>query len=100
MADPDAVSSPKLEDGRPDGKVDQSSNAVVDWAVDPDNPRTWPVLRKAGTTAIVSGIGFVSTMAASIYSPGHDDVVREFGVSTTVALLPLSFYNLGMAAGP
>lgn len=39
-------------------------------------------------------------MAASIYSPGHDDVVREFGVSTTVALLPLSFYNLGMAAGP
>lgn len=24
----------------------------------------------------------------------------EFGVSTTVALLPLSFYNLGMAFGP
>jgi len=41
-----------------------------------------------------------STLAASIYSPAHDAISAEFGVSTTVALLPLSFYNLGMAFGP
>jgi DHA1 family multidrug resistance protein-like MFS transporter len=39
-------------------------------------------------------------LAASIYSPAHDAISAEFGVSTTVALLPLSFYNLGMAFGP
>lgn len=73
---------------------------TLDWDNDPENPRTWPLPRKAGATLIVSGIGFVSTFASSIYSPGHDDVVRAFGGSTTVALLPLSFYNLGMAFGP
>jgi MFS transporter, DHA1 family, multidrug resistance protein len=39
-------------------------------------------------------------LAASIYSPAHDAISAEFGVSATVALLPLSFYNLGMAFGP
>lgn len=39
-------------------------------------------------------------MAASIYSPGHDAVSAQFGVSTTVSLLPLAFYNLGMGCGP
>jgi MFS transporter, DHA1 family, multidrug resistance protein len=42
----------------------------------------------------------LSTLAASIYAPGHLHVARQFSVSTTVALLPLSFYNLGMAIGP
>lgn len=49
---------------------------------------------------VVSAIGFVSTLAASIYASGHEDVAREFNVSATLALLPLSFYNLGMAFGP
>lgn len=39
-------------------------------------------------------------MAASIYTPGHEQVSAQFGTSTTVSLLPLSFYNLGMAFGP
>ena len=42
----------------------------------------------------------ISTMAASIYTPGVDQVASEMDVSKTVALLPLSFYNLGMAFGP
>ena len=39
-------------------------------------------------------------MAASIYTPGIDQVSSQMNVSSTVALLPLSFYNLGMAFGP
>ncbi|KAI9693448.1 MAG: hypothetical protein M1820_009241 [Bogoriella megaspora] len=39
-------------------------------------------------------------MAASIYSPGLGQIVSEMKVSATIALLPLSFYNLGMAFGP
>lgn len=41
-----------------------------------------------------------STLAASIYAPGHHDVASQFDVSTTSALLPLSLYNLGLAFGP
>ena len=35
-----------------------------------------------------------------IYAPGHEQVKKEFNVSTTVALLPLSAYSLGLAFGP
>lgn len=73
---------------------------VVDWAHDDANPRNWSLPRKLSAVAIVAGIGFVTTLAASIYAPGREDVARDFGVSTTVSLLPLSFYNLGMALGP
>jgi DHA1 family multidrug resistance protein-like MFS transporter len=49
---------------------------------------------------IVSSIGFVSTLATSIYALGHAAVAQEFGVSHTCALLPLSSYALGMGFGP
>jgi MFS family permease len=42
----------------------------------------------------------VTAFAASIYSPGIDGVSAEFGVSRSIAILPLSLYNLGLAAGP
>ena len=73
---------------------------AINWANDPANPRCWSLRRKIAATAVVSGIGFVTTLAATIYTPGHDQVSAQFGVSTTVSLLPLSFYNLGMALGP
>lgn len=73
---------------------------VSDWNTHPKNARNWSKFRKTYTTLIVSTIGFVSTLATSIYAPGSDDVSREFNVSLTVALLPLSFYALGMGFGP
>lgn len=39
-------------------------------------------------------------MASPIYSPGSEEVASQFNVSTTVALLPVSLYNVGMAFGP
>ena len=67
---------------------------------DTDDPKNWPLTRKVLSTAIICLVGFVTTMGASIYAPGHEQVKAEFGVSTTVALLPLSFYSLGLAFGP
>ncbi|KPI40143.1 Polyamine transporter 4 [Cyphellophora attinorum] len=67
---------------------------------DPDNARNWSRTRKVISTAVICLIGFNTTMGASIYAPGHEDVKREFGVSTTVSLLPLSSYSLGLAFGP
>jgi MFS transporter, DHA1 family, multidrug resistance protein len=67
---------------------------------DPGNPRNWSFTRKALSTAVICLIGFNTTMGASIYTPGHEQVKAEFGVSTTVSLLPLSSYTLGLAFGP
>jgi len=72
----------------------------TNWAHDDANPRNWSLTRKYSSAAVVAGIGFVSTLAASIYAPGREGVVNDFRVSATVSLLPLTFYNLGMALGP
>ena len=45
--------------GIPKEEEEQRVDAVVDWAVDPDNARNWSFARKAVATAVVSGIGFV-----------------------------------------
>ncbi|KAK3044827.1 hypothetical protein LTS18_000247, partial [Coniosporium uncinatum] len=84
----------------PVGLVPAQISAALDWESDCRNARNWSHTRKASTTAIVSAIGFVSTLAASIYAPGHEQVAEQFGVSVELALLPLSFYNVGMAFGP
>lgn len=39
-------------------------------------------------------------MGASVYTPGVSEVTAVFGVSTTVAILGLSVYSLGLAFGP
>ena len=39
-------------------------------------------------------------MSSSIYAPGHEQAQAEFHVSNTVAVLPVTMYNLGMGLGP
>jgi hypothetical protein len=34
-------------------------NVSIDWATDAGNPRNWSLARRAVSTAVVSGIGFV-----------------------------------------
>lgn len=81
---------------------DATVHDCTDWngEDDPDNARNWSRTRKILSTAIICLIGFNTTMGASIYAPGHEQVKEEFGVSTTVSLLPLSSYSLGLAFGP
>lgn len=64
------------------------------------NPRNWSRTRKTLSTLIICSIGFTTTLAASIYAPGHTQVQNEFKTSTTISLLPLSSYSLGLAFGP
>lgn len=79
-----------------------NSSNLTDWdgEHDPENPRNWSFARKFLSTTIICSIGFVTTLGASIYAPGHDQVKHAFNVSTTIALLPLSAYSLGLAFGP
>jgi MFS transporter, DHA1 family, multidrug resistance protein len=66
---------------------------------DVDNPRNFTLQRRIASTLAVTFLAFVSTLAASIYSPAHDDVSRDFGISEEVAILPLALYNFGLAFG-
>ncbi|KAL3475948.1 major facilitator superfamily domain-containing protein [Aspergillus californicus] len=75
---------------------------LQDWDSDddPGNPRNWSTFRKTFTTIVVGVVGFATTVNASMYSSGHEQVREKFNVSTTVSLLPLSAYSLGLAFGP
>lgn len=75
---------------------------LLDWdgPDDPDNPRNFSLRRRIASTIAVTLLAFVSTLAASIYSPSHVEVSRLFNVSEEVAILPLSLYNVGLAFGP
>ncbi|KAK8179066.1 major facilitator superfamily domain-containing protein [Phyllosticta citribraziliensis] len=73
----------------------------IDWADDPANPHNWTFAKRCLHTFIPrSRLTRSSTLSSSIYTPGRTQVMNEFGVSSTVAILPFSFYTLGLAFGP
>lgn len=41
-----------------------------------------------------------SSFASSAYTPAYAEIIKQFHVSPTVAVLPLSLYLLGLAFGP
>jgi len=92
----------KEEQQGPASVLQTPSGNLTDWngPDDPDNPRNFSLSRRICSTIAVTFLAFVSTLAASIYSPGHDQVSRDFRVSNEVAILPLSLYNFGLAFGP
>lgn len=79
-------------------------NAAYDWTgpEDPDNPRNYPAHRRILGIASISCLAFASAFAGAIYAPAADDVMANLMPSPdyTIAVLPLSMYNLGMAFGP
>lgn len=84
------------------GTAVQHVLTATDWSgpEDPENPRNFSLRRRVASTIAVTCLAFVSTTAASIYSPSHDQVSEEFNVSNELAILPLSLYTLGLAFGP
>ncbi|KAK3192642.1 hypothetical protein K4F52_001441 [Lecanicillium sp. MT-2017a] len=77
-------------------------NAAFDWTgpTDPDNPRNFSLVTRLYSTATITFLAMVVTVAGSMYAPAQEDVAAAFGVSPEVAVLPLSLYNLGLAFGP
>jgi multidrug resistance protein len=86
----------------PDNEKAEQLPPVDDWDGDndPENPYCWPKWKRWYHTFIPAGIALVCTLASSIYVPGREDVMRDFGVSPTVAILPYSIYVLALAVGP
>lgn len=77
-------------------------NAVSEWTGpnDPDNPRNFSRAWRFLITASVTLLAFIATTAGAIYAPAQEAVESEFNCSETVAILPLSMYNWGLAFGP
>ena len=67
---------------------------------DPDNPLNWPFAIRVYHTTVPTLLNFIITLGSSIYTPGLSDVRKQFNVSSTVALLGLSLYTLGLGFGP
>ena len=80
----------------------QKTVTAQDWTGpdDPENPHNWPLWQRVYHTTVPSLFGLAVTFGSSVYTPGYPDVEKRFNVSSTVALLPLSLYVIGLAFGP
>ncbi|KAI0204881.1 MFS general substrate transporter [Astrocystis sublimbata] len=70
------------------------------WKTDRHNPYNWPKWKKNVQLAAVAIIAFTGSLGTSIISPAHQQLIDEFGVSSTVAFLPLTTYVLALGLGP
>lgn len=75
---------------------------IEDWdgPDDPENPWNWNTWKRIYHTFIPASIAFVCTLASSIYVPGREDMMKDLGGSSIVAILPYSLYVLALAVGP
>ncbi|KGO70278.1 Major facilitator superfamily domain, general substrate transporter [Penicillium italicum] len=76
------------------------SSETWNWDDDPSNPYNWPTSQKVLQVAMIALAAFTTSVGVSILSPAHSQFMEEFGVSSTVAILPLSLYVLALALGP
>ncbi|TGO31465.1 hypothetical protein BHYA_0715g00010 [Botrytis hyacinthi] len=77
----------------PDGVVNERLD-------DPTLPQNWPVQKKFFNMAVPSVLCLVIALGASICTPAVPDIILGFGVSETIALIPLTTYTLGFALAP
>ncbi|OQE62930.1 hypothetical protein PENNAL_c0254G04247 [Penicillium nalgiovense] len=114
---PSSAATPKLEAAlrNEDAPDDQDG---WKWDVDPNNPYNWPKKWKVQQVLMVASAAFTtwtkipfgvlaiqtdetsSSPGVSILSPAHSEFMKEFGVNSTVAILPMSLYVFALALGP
>ncbi|KAF1812119.1 MFS general substrate transporter [Eremomyces bilateralis CBS 781.70] len=116
-------STPTLEAIRPIGEADQGGHdlekaattrsnghgqpvartvTALDWTGpdDPENPHNWSLLLRSYHAFPPALFAFVTTFGTSVYTPAIAEIIEVFNISRTVAILPLTFYTLGLAFGP
>ncbi|KAG5811993.1 hypothetical protein H9Q74_005120 [Fusarium xylarioides] len=93
----DSATEGEIEAARPkeQGEVDE-----LDWDNSPHNPFNWPAWKKALQVVMLSSAGLLASIGTSIMSPARSELMIEFNVSSTVALLPLTLYVLALGFGP
>lgn len=75
---------------------------LVDWYTtdDPANPHNWSSGKRSFITFLICAYTWVVYTGSSIYAPSESGVIEAFGVSPTLAALPLALYVLAYGVGP
>src|SRR4051794_17220204 len=78
-----------------------TASMLVSWngSQDPQNPMNWSPRRKTLVVAALCCISFSASLSSSVFAPAALAVAAEFGVGEEVAILGISLYVLGFAAG-
>ncbi|KAF2260915.1 MFS general substrate transporter [Lojkania enalia] len=86
----------KAESGR------ERDISVNDWngPDDPDNPHNWPMWLRVYHATTPGLYGFAVTFGTSVYTPALADLMHDFHISREAALIGLTVYVVGLAAGP
>ncbi|KAL2075992.1 hypothetical protein VTL71DRAFT_935 [Oculimacula yallundae] len=77
-----------------------SPGSTENVATDITMPLNWPVWKKIINMGVPSIASAVVTFGSSVCAPAIPDLMHDFHVSETVAILPLTTYVLGLAFGP
>ncbi|MCJ1351239.1 MAG: hypothetical protein MMC33_001222 [Icmadophila ericetorum] len=67
---------------------------------DVDNPRNWPTWKKVFHSAIPAIYSFGLSTGISTFVAGIPLLMRQFQLTRTVALLPVTLYTVGFIIGP
>ncbi|KAE9375192.1 MFS multidrug transporter-like protein [Stipitochalara longipes BDJ] len=75
---------------------------VLDWdgPDDPENPHNWPVGKKIMHIIAPAVISLTASFGSSVISPAFPALEKQWGISTTVSILPLTTYVLALGLGP
>lgn len=67
---------------------------------DPYNPMEFPSWKKWTITSVLAVASLAVAFASTAYSSGIEDIMKQFDVSSEVAMIGLSLFVLGLAVGP
>jgi multidrug resistance protein len=83
------------------GSGTESDPYVIQWIPkDPRNPMLWSRPKRWFITMMVSLTTLAVALLSSAYTGGIREIIQEFKVSQTVAILGVSLFVLGFAIGP
>lgn len=65
-----------------------------------DNPHNWPVYLKAIFSLEIGFLSLSVYIGLAIYTPGIDQIMKDFAISEEVALLPMVLFVIAYGIGP
>ncbi|KAF7190139.1 Polyamine transporter 4 [Pseudocercospora fuligena] len=85
-----------------DSNGSDEGKTAHDWwgPEDEGNPQNWATPKKLYHVLIPPAVGFLCPFGSSVYTPSHEQVMRDFSVTRFIAILPFCFYLLGLSFGP
>ncbi|PMD30199.1 MFS general substrate transporter [Hyaloscypha variabilis F] len=67
---------------------------------DPEDPHNWPFGKKLMHIIAPAMISLTASFGSSVISPAFPTLQKQWGISSTVAILPLTTYVLALGLGP